>query len=286
MIHVKICGGLGNQMFQYAMAYFLSKDGYDVKIDPFNFSGKSLINGFELERLFYIEIGYSEINSIKNLKDDNRSFISRVKRYLIGRRKTHILEKEFSFTSLNNNHVYLDGYWQNMPWLKDNRSQLRKLFKFNSELSSKNERILNSFKEETTISVHVRRGDYLMKKNSRIYAQCTPTYYLNAMDYFNSKYLLTRFLVFSNDSIWCKEFFKDMQNVLIIDWNQGAESYQDMIMMSKCKHNIIANSTFSWWGAYLNSEINGEVICPEKWFISQEKTKDIYIPDNFILMKN
>lgn len=134
--------------------------------------------------------------------------------------------------------------------------------------------------ETNSVSIHIRRGDYLSEINQGLYGGiCTEMYYAKAITYICNKIDQPSFFVFSNEIDWVKNNV-DIPNPTYIDFNNGADSWQDMFLMSQCKHNIIANSSFSWWGAWLNRNTNKIVITPSR-FINLEEDSDI-IPDAWI----
>ena len=136
------------------------------------------------------------------------------------------------------------------------------------ELSEKNKNILEEIKKRNSISIHIRRGDYVNDINAKkiLGDNCNLLYYQKAIEYIYSVITSPFFYIFSDEPEWVKNNFSFLENSLIIDWNKGKDSWQDMMLMSHCKHNIIANSSFSWWGAWLNNNNNKIVIAPKKWF--------------------
>ena len=133
--------------------------------------------------------------------------------------------------------------------------------------------------EVDSVSLHIRRGDYLLPENRELFGGiCTLDYYRRAIDYILDKVKNPFFFIFSNDIVWVKENM-NISNSLFITWNSGKDSWQDMFLMSKCKHNIIANSTFSWWGAWLNKNPQKIVISPSRFF-NVSNNSDI-VPDTW-----
>jgi len=264
-------GGLGNQMFQYVFYNFM-KSNNNEKI--YGYYGKKYLNdhnGLELNNVF---------ESIELPKDN---YISNIV-VLIYKIKNVVLRLNQSIGYLNGNNInkkkqlVYDGYWQNLDFFKENTISL---FKFHLEIieSEKNQLLLKQISIYISISVHIRRGDYL--KAIDIYGNiCNNEYYYTAIDKFkniNNKL----FIFFSDDIDWARSEFSYLTNSVFVDWNKGSNSYIDMYLMSKCKHNIIANSTFSWWGAYLNSNPDKKVIAPKKWFNSMLEDPNI-IPTDWI----
>jgi len=168
---------------------------------------------------------------------------------------------------LNFENTYLSGYWQCEKYFIDFRQEVLDLFQFPDQqinLASRN--LQEQMRREQAVAVHVRRGDYLLPENSRKYGNiCTLQYYKNAMQYMKKKVPNARFYFFSNDPGWVRENLANGDSV-IVDCNHGKENYLDMYLMSQCSHNIIANSSFSWWGAWLNQNPDKIVISPQRWF--------------------
>lgn len=286
MLIIKILGGLGNQMFQYAFYKALIEKGYSVKADISDFEGYSLHNGYELKKVFDINIKQSTIS--ENYKVGKLK--SKIDKYLLkwGLKKNYYADflpidaityhpEVFNIKS----DMYLWGYWQSYKYFEDIKTKILSDFIFNECLDEKNKMIMEMISNTNSVSLHIRRGDYV--DNKIVENICTNIYYKNAVEYIMKNVQNPKFFIFSNDIEWCKEKFL-LDNVVYVD-NSGENSYKDMQLMSKCKHNIIANSTFSWWGAYLNQNADKIVICPNKWFnISAYHMDDIY-PEDWIKMK-
>ena len=264
MLVVKVQGGLGNQMFQYALYKKFLKQGKNVKLDLDFFSKCKAHNGYELEKVFNLTPKIATKSEIKKLFYTGEDKISRLKLRLFGQKKTYYAEEEFKFLKnvLSENNRYLNGYWQSEKYFKDIREGLLKDFSFTEE---ENE-ITKQIKSHNSVSLHVRRGDYLSESCSAIHnVMANSLYYERAIEYISKNVSNPHFYIFSDDPKWVKENFK-IENSTIIDFNTGENSYKDMYYMSLCKHNIIANSTFSWWGAWLNQNNNKIVLAPNKWF--------------------
>lgn len=281
---VKINGGLGNQMFQFAFYKALQhSNNNEVFIDLSAYQGKQfqdginlLHNGFELPELFSITYQEAPLKDVKKLSTQPTNLLNRVLRKYFTK-KTHFIDKNFGFNEellskpLPSN-IYLEGYWQTEKYFSHIRDELLKDFSFKTPLSKKNLDILEDAGTETA-SIHIRRGDYLKTQTLNV---CSKDYYLNAIKLLFSKANPKSILVFSDDIPWCKSDLKleeyitnilKLNNIKIfyIDWNTGKDSYQDMQLMSKCKYHIIANSSFSWWGAYLDPNPEKIVIAPSVW---------------------
>ena len=157
---------------------------------------------------------------------------------------------------------------------------MRKSFSFKLELiSNKNLSLAKTIRETNSVSIHVRRGDYLMEIG---WDTCNLEYYNKAIKYIEQILPHCTFYVFSDDILWCMKNLTNKYNFIYVDWNKGNDSWQDMYLMSQCKNNIIANSTFSWWGAWLNNNPQKIVITPSIWFNDRNPNDCDIIPDNWI----
>ncbi len=263
---VKFLGGLGNQMFQYAFYLTLKQCFHTVKADLHAFEDYSLHNGYELDRVFGISLDLASPFEQVLYTPEKREWIWRKLRRMYGTRDAFCEEKEsFGFDE----SVYQDkanryywGYWQNIEYVNKVDSELRKQFIFPASTAPKHLAIQEKMHDRNTVSVHVRRGDYL--GHSVLGGICDLDYYQRAIEVARERIESPLFVFFSNDIAWCKEVFK-AENALFVDWNHGVDSYMDMELMSLCRHHIIANSSFSWWGAWLNRSADKIVISPAKW---------------------
>lgn len=284
MIIVKILGGLGNQMFQYAFYKYLKSKYENVKLDLSFFDNYKLHNGFELKKIFNVETkDVATPYEIKRYSDLSTDFISRFRRKFFGVKSSYILERDFNENSLNKlQYVYLDGYWQSESYFTDVIDDIKKSYNYNFSLNEYNEDIVNKIRETNSISVHVRRGDYI--SNPEVYQLygkvCDKKYFDDALLNIVKDITKPHFYVFSDDIDWVRENISFPSDVDYINWNTGQNSYIDMYLISQCKHNIISNSSFSWWGAYLNDNDNKIVIAPKKWKVVKDITPK-RIPDSW-----
>ncbi len=285
MIIVNILGGLGNQMFQYALYRSLLEKKNDVKYDLSGFGNYELHNGYELNRLFNITENIATKEECTSLKDSN-TFLGKVKKKVFGSKKTHVIDKDFKFdpSVFELNQAYLDGYWQSEKYFTSIEDIIRKEFTFKLPMQDpRNKEIVEKMKTTNSVSLHVRRGDYVTNPSAaKVHGNiCTLDYYEKAIKLVNNKVQDPVFFVFSDDIEWAKENL-NIEHAEYIDWNKGENSYLDMQLMSNCKNNIIANSSFSWWGAWLNSNKEKTVIAPSRWFNDPSlNTKDI-VPNNWL----
>lgn len=272
---VNIIGGLGNQMWQYAMLVALKKrfPDEDVYYNASFFNGYTLHNGFELSRIFNITACQAPVLDIRKVYHYfvNHYFFMKVYTHYFPQMKSEIREQRVAPYNQEylerHGDVYYNGYWADHRYYDDCRDELLREFSLRVPLDETNQNFLNGMNGKFTCSLHVRRGDYL---NSPDYKGiCGLDYYEKAIDAVRRKAVSDIvFLVFSNDIAWCRvnltPFFKDNQ-VVFVDWNTGKDSYRDMYLMSRCNANIIANSSFSWWAAYLNETPDKIVVSPEKY---------------------
>lgn len=161
--------------------------------------------------------------------------------------------------------VFYDGYWQNEDYFKQVRNRVLEVFQFPDIQNPLNRQLAEKIVSVNSVSCHVRRGDYLKNMNM---CMCTPEYYERAINKIKQLTAPKLFCIFSDDIEWCKQQIGPLcqgVEVVYVDWNKGENSYRDMQLMSLCKHNIIANSSFSWWGAWLNPNPKQIVISPNRW---------------------
>lgn len=279
---VKFNGGLGNQMFQFAFACALA-DKFNVNV-VFDFSyfeevkqNKNVTSrAFELDA-FNIE--YPEASKEDLQKVKRSDFESKLKRHLakmfpVKYGINYIREKHnciFEQKMLNSpDYFYYEGYFQNEKYFKHIRNDLLKKFSLKIPLNEKNQKILNEINKTNSVSIHIRRGDYVtLDYVNKIHGICSPDYYKKAIEYIAKKVETPHFFLFSDDIKWVIENLKIEYPCTIIDFNQGKGIF-DLELMKHCKHNIIANSSFSWWGAWLNENPYKIVIAPKNWMVKQK----------------
>lgn len=275
---VNINSGIGNQMFQAAF-YLSLRNKFKsevIKIDTSWYEVEKFHNGFELSRVFNIDFPHSTKQENEPLGRAGYTLYDRIKRKFLPSKKTEVIEsKEQLFRynpdlyGKNGENNYYRGYWQSYKYFDSISEIVKECFIF-PPFTENNNIIMKSYIENNrskTVSIHVRRGDYLNQK--LLSNLCSTNYYQNAIAKIENKIKNPVYIIFSDDIQWCKENL-DLSNVKFIDWNIGDLSFRDMQMMSMCDHNIIANSSFSWWGAYLNSNEGKTVIAPKDWFIGNE----------------
>ncbi|MBD1420246.1 alpha-1,2-fucosyltransferase [Sphingobacterium chuzhouense] len=265
---VKFLGGLGNQMFQYGFYLALQKTFKKVKADLTGFENYTLHNGFELNDIFNIKLNTASEFDLNLYLPNNRKWKWRKLRRLYRTRRAYT-EETMSFgydrtIFSDKQNRYYWGYWQHIDYINRVSKELREHFRFPQITDTRSEELIHRIQQRESVSLHIRRGDYLIEANQHLGSICDHNYYEKAIAYIKSKIDAPLFIVFSNDIPWCRETFKDIDAVFV-DWNIGKQSYIDMQLMSLCNHNIIANSSFSWWGAWLNNNPDKIVVSPDKW---------------------
>lgn len=256
MVVVRILGGLGNQMFQYAYAKSLAEKGYEVQIDISKFKSYKLHGGYHLDK-FRIDL---------ETANSSTALLSK-----IGLKKT-IKEPNLLFNKdllKVNNNAFIKGYFQTEEYFSDIREILIDQFKIKKELAKSTLAIKNQIELlKNTCSLHIRRGDYISdKKANKVHGTCDLDYYQKAISYISDQHKNVHFLVFSDDINWVKSNL-NVENANFID--HKVIPHEDQYLMSLCKHNITANSSFSWWGAWLNQHNEKIVVAPKQWFVEKE----------------
>jgi hypothetical protein len=292
MIIGKILGGLGNQMFQYAATRSLSiRKGVPFCLDVKQFSGYKLHQGFEINTIFDCNSHLANKDDISNVLGwQSRSIFRKLLSYpaMSGFRSTSWIQEPYfkfwnGFFDLPSS-CYLDGYWQSEKYFESVQDLIRNDFCFRLPMNQQNALIANKIENSRAISLHVRRGDYIANPNANeIHGVCSVEYYRMAMEQMAAQIESPRFFVFSDDMEWVRQNLDIEYQHELVDHNKGSESYNDMRLMSMCQHHIVANSTFSWWGAWLNPRREKVVIAPKKWFARRDDADDL-IPSSWITL--
>jgi len=280
MIITRISGGLGNQMFQYAIAKAIAKKNNDVFKLDLSFYPKQTLRKYELDLLNIDEHIASEDECIKLRGKENLVF--KVKNRLgltINRPKSYILESSltlFDFVIYNREgNIYLDGFWQNEEYFKSIRKDILKDFTLKDVIEEEVKKYLESIQNSNSVSLHVRRGDYIDNSyTNNVHGVCSLRYYKKAIEHIIQKIEKPIFYIFSDDIAWCKDNFDFLESKVFVDNTKSA--LDDLELMKHCKHNIIANSTFSWWGAWLGKNSDKIVVAPQVWFV-EDGWKDLTI---------
>lgn len=289
--------GLGNQLFMYA-AYLsirkrLQEKGNKIKPDLFPYTYSNQHYGFELLKIFNDRDFQDPLNKIKKKfapiqKEGSENYLKKYYRLLKDKIQGYVSidDKDlFDIISLesilgNNKKFRFVGYFQNPNFIIDNIQELRQNRVYYQSLGEKNDKILSENIDKNLVSIHIRRGDYVGNLDFDILNH--EEYYSEAIKYMNLNINDPYYIVFSDDIKWVKENILIPINATFVDWNTGNNSWKDLLLMSKCSHNIIANSSFSYWGAILNDNNNKIVIAPMNWTKDTEGSK--ICPSNWILL--
>ncbi len=319
MIIIQLAGGLGNQMFQYALYLQLKSLGKDVKIDD--------RTGFEhdMQRSpalapFGITYETATAGEVERMLDASPRVRDKIRRKLCGRNKKSYFEadKRYKPEILSWDDIYLEGYWQTEKYFGGASEEVRRAYDLEKllryvraqdceekyrigtrggnvpqkeeqepEQEALFEKYLAQIALEESISVHIRGGDYLLPENQKLFGGiCTEAYYKMAMEQMKKEHPHGRFYLFTNDKQWTMQQIVQGGQILqgekagdveIIDLG-GQSDYQEFILMSKCRHHILANSSFSWWASYLNGNPDKTVYAPDRWLNGWDCT-DFYRKD-------
>lgn len=286
MIIAKLISGLGNQLFQYAVSRQLSLARHvHLKLDTSFFSSQNL-RSFKLHH-YSIAAEVATEDAVNSILDvySSRSLYAKLYRraepYLPKQYHHRFYEKEwwtfepelFSVTS----NVYLDGYWQHYKYLENLNPVILDELRLKEFPAKDASEYLNEIQgQPESVAVHIRRGDYVTDKDALNFMGVLPvSYYNRSIEYINNRVSNPSFYFFSDDLDWVKDTIKVNAQVHYVDIANGAKDYVELDLMSKCSHNIIANSSFSWWGAFLNRNPEKIVVAPKKWVVPEEVNKRI-----------
>lgn len=292
MIITQLIGGLGNQLFQYAIGRKIAYErNVPLKLD---------ITGFNDYKLRQYQLGFFNIEAEIASKDE----ITQVRKYfnnnnivekvcqkinrIIPYNKKHYIKEQFfpydpRIEKISDN-VYLEGYWQTEKYFKQIAPIIRSEITLKEEMKGENkelkEKILN---DEHSVSIHVRRGDYVTNNLTYlIHGCCSLAYYYKGIQTINNRIDSPNYYVFSDDIPWTRENLKTNNPIFYIE-NEGPEKdCEDLILMSLCRHHIIANSSFSWWGAWLGTNADKITIAPSKWVNDSSRDMSDIVPDDWI----
>lgn len=279
MITTRIIGGLGNQMFQYAAGRALAlRNRAGLAIDRRAFADYN-VHAYALD-FFVLEASDASVSNLPNVAGVG----GRLSQLLPWRRPVkHVVERGLRFdpaVAAQSGKVYLDGYWQSEKYFVDFADILRNDFRFRHTPSPANAEFLKRAAANNTVSIHIRRGDYVTNPNAlAVHGTCPPAYYERAiaklMEDCGSD--LVGF-VFSDDHAWARDHIRLPIELIHVEGNAADKAYEDMRIMAACRHHVIANSTFSWWGAWLDPRSDSKVIAPARWFADPKMDATDLIP--------
>lgn len=272
MIITRLSGGLGNQMFQYAAGLRLAAArGTQLELDLTLLAAADgrTPRTYELER-FRVSAKRATPEQVEALLA-KRPLAARISRRLDPRAAAR--ERHFHYdpaVARLPDGTCLEGYWQSERYFEDAAAQVRQEFSFSREPSGRNAELAQEIATRTAVSLHVRRGDYATHATTRAFhGLCPIDYYRRAATYVSERVRDPLFVLFSDDPEWTRAHLDpvDLGNgVIAVDHNGPQDGPEDLRLMSLCRHHVIANSTFSWWGAWLNANPEKIVVAPERWF--------------------
>jgi hypothetical protein len=288
MIKVFTLGGLGNQMFQYAAAKALAErlnTGVCIDTSPLHVRLRNTtsrpyeLNHFVLSK-GQEQVVFSQVRGFLFFKiypKVKKSFLGKMiaKNYaLFEEENAYMFDSEI--LSLPDNSLLL-GYFQAEKYFSSSEKIIREAFRFKQALAGKNLELAKKMKSCNSVSIHIRRGDYLSNKSSfETFCSIAADYYQKAIEHIYTRLENPVFFIFSDEPEKAKKEIP-LPQANFIDWNKGTDSYIDMQLMTCCRHNIIANSSFSWWGAWLNPHPNKMVVAPAEWL--KDKAANASIKD-------
>ncbi len=267
MVIQRLRGGVGNQLFQYAAGKALTlHHRVPFKIDPYYYTHHPyrtlVLDKFKTD---YVRAPEQDITAFIGSTKVQRYFHKKTSyrycREAFAQPYYHFYEEFFNLPS----SVYLSGYWQSERYFEPYASVIREHLVPREPMSEKNTALKQRMQATQSVSVHVRHGDYQSAAYTGFFAIQPPAYYRRAINTLRERLDNPTFFFFSDDISWCKQTFADQQAVFV-DHNSGEQAYWDLLMMANCQHHIIANSSFSWWGAWLNPRPDKLVIAPQQWF--------------------
>jgi hypothetical protein len=284
MVTVKLKGGLGNQMFQYAAGRALAEKHHvplllDVSFLEADAGGLYTKRHYELDQLNIV----AKVAGKEHLKKFKSPTI--FQRLFKNSSAAVYHEQKSSYNKAFENlgpDVYLDGFWQTEKYFSSVRALLLKEFTPAFPLTGAIKVLADEIKNRKSVAIHVRRGDYVnLKSAAEYHGTCSMDYYDRAINYIKDKVEEAHYYIFSDDMAWCRENFRNLPNVHFTE-SQAGYSSVDLYLMSCCSHNIIANSSYSWWSAWLNTSEDKIVIAPEKWFAAGVAVNEDLLPSSYI----
>ena len=267
MIIIHVMGGLGNQLYQYAMYEKLKSIGRTVKLDTHAYTALDEDDKewrkLELEWLDGLSYEVCTREERTAFLDNSMNPFCRIRRKLFGRKSRTVREEKMYMPEIYEmEDVYLYGYWACEKYYEDIIPILQRKIRFPKSQDVRNQQCMEQMQSEESVSIHIRRTDYLsVADGARYMGICTDDYYKAAIAHMRSHLNNPSFYIFSDDLDYVKVHYTD-EDMHIVDWNTGKNSMYDMQLMSMCKHNICANSTFSIWGARLNQNPDKLMIRP------------------------
>lgn len=299
MIIVKLQGGAGNQMFQYAIGRNLALHyNTGLKLDtgtysnnlaasgPENFNNiisteKTTSRRYELDN-FSIQAEIATENEIQLFRHQT-NWLLRGRKFLT--QSKYITESNYRFNPdylKFGSNCYLNGYWQSEQYFTGVSEVIRNEFQFTSSQDTANLKMEALIKSSNSVSIHVRRGDYIHNPATvKFHGICSDVYYRQAVKFVSEKVQFPHFFIFSDDMDWVQQNLALSHPVTFVNINDENSAINDLRLMSRCQHHIIANSSFSWWSAWLNNYKDKIVVAPTKWFNDTSIDTSTVLPDKW-----
>lgn len=282
MIAIKLMGGLGNQMFQYAAALEISNSlKVPLLMDTswFDSLGKDDTPRFYELGNFRLPQKFISTNQYY-LKDSGlKEKLLKISKVQLKHYKEPSFSYDKNFENIKDNTL-IEGYFQSEKYFCNIQEIIREEFSFEKKAGVMSEEVIKEVHKTESVSLHVRRGDYISNYNaSKFHGLMGEEYYKRAISIFKKNLKNPKFFIFSDDIDWVKKNFSlPKSSVFVTHNNRGVE---DLRIMIECKHNIIANSSFSWWGAWLGSHKDKKVIAPKRWFLEKSVNTSDIIPSRW-----
>lgn len=286
MIIVQLKGGLGNQMFQYAFARYLSiKNNANLLIDKTFLEDRTpkenfVFRNFDLN-IFNLDFHFATNEDIA-LFNKKKPFLS-----IFKQKHTIINEDKFEYNPNYKNvkgNIFLNGYWQSEKYFNEISNALKKDFQLSITLSEEEDEVLNQIKRHESVCIHFRRTDFINQSGIKVHGMPSMEYYSKSLEMLSEKFSNLELFIFSDDIDWCIDNFTPNFKVNYIKIkNKSHEFASEFKLMINCKHFIIPNSTFSWWAAWLSENQNKQIFVPNKWFEDKElQSQTTFMhPDNW-----
>jgi hypothetical protein len=288
MIITQLLGGLGNQLFQYSVGRMLAEKSHTrLKLDTSAFREYRL-RPYKLQH-FHVEADALTQRELRKfgIQDRSNGVFRRALHRFIGRASIPIVSEafyEFDPAILNlRAPCYLKGYWQSPKYFAEIDSLIRDELQVREPLDGENKAMAARIRDSLAVAVHVRCGDYLSNAHTnRYHGTCGPEYYRAAERLLCDRLGTVQLFVFSDDPDWVEANLRFSSPAIVLRHNGPERDYEDLRLMTYCQYHIIANSTFSWWGAWLCQHPDKIVIAPKNWFREAQHRTDDLIPTDWI----
>lgn len=283
-IIVGLSGGLGNQMFQYAAGRALAIDlRADLLLDISWFLGRENRTYALDDFLTAGQVSFTQPRLFQNFQSLHSKIMRRWGSARMGGKIFR--ENQFQFNPDISNirqSVFLEGYWQSERYFKNHGQQIRDDFLPNSELPDRCQPLLSEIKASDAICVHIRRGDYVTDPSAAaVHGLCSLDYYQEGAARLMRNLSDPHCFVFSDDPNWVRNSLELPCPFSVVDVNDGSQANWDLHLMSACRHFVIANSSLSWWGAWLGTADDKQVVAPKRWFLNDAKSTVDLISQNW-----